>query len=354
MDIDSFNCCKLDVYSVVFVESPLQALNACEYILYKSISTDIVFIINLSTLDPDINERNLKQIVNTIQFFGFKYYDVTNIMSYRKSLFHNRSLVKKLLRELRQRASQAIIGEYRSKLAHTLTSVIDNVVYVDDGSATLRMDRIRDSSIKLSERFYRFIYELLYFPFRLISYKPATFFSVYQIKTKLLPDDKLIANHYLSLKQQIAHLNVCKAIYVIGQPLQFAGVVKDDIALTFQMLQSVANEKKCAFEKIKYITHRREPSSKIDAIRNFGCEVISLECPFELYPLLYQQRIQNLCGFYSTLFETMPAIYADVYIDSYEIPEHLLSDEQRPFVKSVYASYRAASKANITVRTLPI
>lgn len=329
---------------VAYIESPLQAFNLLEYLSYENISLDIL-IVNKNSL---VSERNYEQICFVLKFIKSKDIRLIDIKPSRKDLFSVRALVREIITPSSELMT-LISGEYRSMIFWFIVEKFKNrnVVIVDDGTATLRLQRthrplkknILDKVLKFFGGGERYL-------------EPITFFSVYDIRKKISKKDSLIQHNYPAFKKRLSLLSECDdVVYIIGAPLLEAKVIMgDDIELTIKMIKKV--NIKHHSKRLVYIPHRREREEKINEISKV-VTVRRLDYPFELLPLVENINIKHIAGFYSSLFDNMVAIYGkELGIECFYLPNDIIATDWKHFVDSIYANYKSYTDASFNYDVL--
>ncbi|OOF01927.1 hypothetical protein, partial [Salinivibrio sp. MA607] len=241
--------------NLFFIESPLQALNAIEFVSCKDNKQGKDLFIILS--DGTMSETNLAQIEFVLNFFGYDDKVIFNINGGVKSLFLHREQVRMLAKRYsKYNIEYCVIGEYRSLASRVLINKIKpkKVVTVDDGTATLRIERSKKPSVKI-----RLITTLCKFGlgFDITLKQGVHFFSVYDISNKLTKGDCLHTNRYSFLKSKLYDYPKSNKHFIIGSPLKEAGVVKEDIILTIKKIDKIVSLTKSKKSDLVYIAHRR-------------------------------------------------------------------------------------------------
>ncbi|KQH83646.1 hypothetical protein AMR76_21800 [Vibrio furnissii] len=320
-----------------FVESPLQALNVVEYLNRNGDnSEECRFIIFSNSLLSDIN---LKQIEFVLNEFNYKDRVVVDVNSGLKDLIKKRKKLKTLSKILSQNScQQCIIGEYRSLSSVAFVNKInpDKVVVVDDGNASLRIDR-QSSKYSIIGTVKEII--ALFFNLKIKRLNKVEFFSVYDIESSLSKEDSYIKNNYNFISSRLSCYPKSEKEFIIGSPLQSARVVDNDLPLSLNLIDRVIEVSGSSKDNLVYISHRREQKNKLEAIEKYGVRVLSLSYPFEIYAMVNKEHASKIHGFYSSLFINMLNFNENVNITSYEIDLKDVNSSYREFVSKVYKSY---------------
>jgi hypothetical protein len=324
--------------NLAIVESPLQALNIIEYFNTAKNKNKKCTVVIFS--NSCVSDANLKQIEFVLDFFSFNERLVLDINAGLKGLISSRRKIKALAKKLSATSVEScVLGEYRSLAARALVNTLqpNEVVVVDDGNATLRINR-RLASTSISEKL-RFLLASL-FTLNIKASKEITFFSVYDIRLKLSKRDKFISNNYHSLKKKMNEYPDSPKEFIIGSPLKAAGVVDNDNELTLALINSIVENAKVSKKDLIYISHRRESSEKLTLISDYGVEVVSLSYPFELYTLVNNVNVVKIHGFYSSLFFNLLKLNDRISVCSYRFSLSLVRPQFKVFVENVYKTYR--------------
>lgn len=314
---------------LAYIESPLQAFNLMEYAGRYQIIIDTV-IINKKSI---VSKKNHIQILSVIKNIKINKIIEIDLEAGKKNIFKIQCLINSFLPRTNE-PYVLICGEYRSMIFWYICGRFSkrNIIMVDDGTATLRINR-KSRSYK---KFFRdFIYKMLGFVdgFR----EPVVFFSVYEISRVISKKDILIPHEYNYFKHKMESFHLSdNVVYVIGSPFLEAGVVNgDDIITTVDMLTRLKKK----YQEVIYIAHRRERDEKLLAIREH-VPVESLDYPFELLPLVLQKKINAIAGFYSSLFDNMHIICGDTLdIECFYLPQDSINPSWRSFVSDIYTNY---------------
>ncbi|MGH6883815.1 MAG: hypothetical protein ACREFM_23040, partial [Hypericibacter sp.] len=245
-----------------------------------------------------------------------------------------------------------VAGEYRSLFFWSLVARFagrqPRVTIIDDGTASLRIDR-SSSAAPPSARERSKALAAAMFGLSIGKDLPIEFFSVYDLRKKLGRHDTFVSNTYERCKANMASLpSDDSTVYIIGSPILEAGVITgDDIGLTKAMIAAIRHEMPA--HKIVYVPHRRERQEKLHSVQTL-VEVRSLGYPFEAFSAMEKKNVRFVAGFYSSVFDNLIAIYGSgVQITSYTLPAHLVSNEWKDFVDSVYKNYQRHQSGNFQI-----
>jgi len=217
---------------VAFIFSPLQALNLVEYCERFNRQVDVVVVGGVSALEPG-SRKQIDAVLALAKPREILYHEwtlrATRPIGARRAVA---SAAAKLRAHLTAGPREFVVGEYRSGFSwavlHGLKVLPRCIVVVDDGAATVRIDR-RNSFLK-SQRVRRQKLKALTFLAMgirgAVSSSGLTFFTTYRIDDYLADNDTIVYNDYRTLAAELRTLPPDDAtVYVIGTPLLEAGVV---------------------------------------------------------------------------------------------------------------------------------
>lgn len=328
---------------IAYIESPLQAFNLIEYLDVNNLVLDLL-IINKRTKNSPFNHSQIVYLVNMVKYHSIMTIDVEGQLN--KVIDIRRELIGVNCLASRDEMVTLIAGEYRARVFWMLANKFPrrDVVLLDDGTATLRIQR--SDNLSMRSMLKSAMLKLLGMVNN--EREKITFFTVYDIENKVSKNDCVIRHNYQNYKAKLQDLPQGEnKVFIIGSPLYEAGVtIVDDVELTMKMIRSL----KCNNEMTKfiYIPHRRERDEKLSALEG-EVEVCRLGYPFEVYPLVTGENILSIAGFYSSLYDNLVKIYDDrIKVTSFVLDHDVLSPEWIDFVASVYKNYECYKDADIT------
>ena len=337
----SYKSRELLVKIIAYIESPLQALNAIEYVNRFGSHADSVFL-----LRKGVEEKNYKQIIGVLELFDYQNTRVIDLEGTFTSLYKGKNAVLEVLKEfLGDKSLIFVLGEYRSLPGRFIANYLPfkEVVIVDDGNATFEINRTK-FEFDLNSLIKNFL-----FSFKGIKTSlnhPLTFFTIYNLESRLNIEDKVICNDYSYCKSLLLGEKPDNRVFIIGSPLRMARVVDDDISLTIKLIEK-CKKRFLNFELI-YFAHRREEQEKLDEIKKTGVSVVQFEYPLELYPFVCGSVPKHIVGFVSSLFDNIPLIFGGgTKITSFVIPRRLISLEQKNIYKEIYCDYMASENIDV-------
>lgn len=334
-----------DVHVVAVVSSPLQALNLVEYCWRFDRVVDLVVVgCETAALEP-ASRLQIDSVLGLISphavIFRNWHIRLSEPFGAKKTVAAEADAIRALVNGVDY---EFVVGEYRSAFCwavlHRLGSLASTVVVVDDGTATLRMDRRR--SLRSSKVRRQMLKSLVHLAIGIPGVIPSsgiTFFSAYPLDARIADGDVVVPNDYRSLRQKLSCLPVDEEhVFVIGGPyLENGEVDAGDVELALDLARFAAEH---TGKEVIYVAHRRERAEKLDDLRR-TIKVVTPTVPFELYPLVHGKRTQVLVGYYSSLFVTAAKLYgSSIQIIALQIPRSRINASVLPFVDTVYQYYR--------------
>jgi hypothetical protein len=306
---------------VAHLSAPIQALNLVEYV--KATGT----VVDLAIIGDPATETTVPQILRILdellpglpvhvrQRTGFGWADGAH---WDATFTEMLTVFERLGRPV----GTFVIGEWRARMLWQLANHLglrgDQLVVLDEGTATLYIDRTPDSewerellvpqpNLKVSDRMPRGI----------------TFFTAYDDVVRAAGDDTVIPNRYPTLSEEFRRLPVHEdEVIVIGSPFFEANVVlAGDVELTLDLLDQVRRDYPGA--RLAYSPHRRERAEKLDALREH-VDVLTVDLPFEFVPVQLGYRPAAFAGFTSSLMGNLADLIPD---DRSEVRVYLLPAE---------------------------
>ncbi len=344
---------------VAFVFSPLQALNLIEYSRRFTRPVDLVVVGAASEIEP-ASRIQIEAVLSMEPPRQVIYCEWPRSWGRKPIRVHKeiRSGVTEVLAHLQPRPYEFVVGEYRSAFSwavlHRLKDLVRSVTVLDDGTATLRIDR-RRSLWRSSKRWREKLKSLILLGLGIRGIFPPdslTFFTTYSLDTRLTDDDVVLRNDYRALRAELQDLPPDKdSVYVIGSPYQEKGVVDDgDVEMALELARFAAES---TGRDVVYMAHRSERAEKLDALRE-KVTVVLPDVPFEIYAQAVGKRPQRIVGYTSSLFVTAAELLGEsVDIVALEIPRDRVNDSWLSFVDDIYRYYRDELGSAIRVVKLP-
>ena len=300
--------------SLLFIESPIQLINAYEAINKYSIKKYKI-IVRFSKVIQ--NDEQIQYVIDKLKIQNIKYITIginnRNIKDYLQLFYY------KYLYKVPQDIDKIFIGNYDSGFLNLIIKKVtkDKIVLLDDGAKTI------DIQAKFTD---------------LNNYN---LFTMYDFKA--YKNQEIIKNDFINLQTNLQQLKINQEqILFLGLKLSEIGIVTQEyyvelinkIALFYQGKQII------------YISHRGETKTKLDKLKNIkNLEVIQLDYPVELYGLYNEEIPYKVSSFYSTALLTMKNIYgieAESFMFDYN------NSKYKDSIDNVYDYY----KENIYIRDL--
>lgn len=279
------------------VESPLQAMNAIEFISSQKITSFEIFVIRTK------NSRSFYWSLDIIRKFNLNDYLVSvdwepskidNILTALPKLY---SLKRKL------KCKMLVLGDYKSTNLRFLASKLnyDDLVLLDDGTATINFVNHK-SNITDGKSYLKEWLLVNVFGVKRIHDLHPTLFTIYDN----LNYHKIIRCNYTTLK--IRHQKIDKnKIFVIGSDFVERGTLNLEYYL--QAMKTISDSSRN--RSIIYIPHRREAVEKQKEISNrFGWKIYELDTIIEIF-LLYMDVLPfRIVGISSSALPNIQRIFA--------------------------------------------
>lgn len=333
---------------VAFIFSPLQALNLIEYSQRFGRPVDVVVVGGVSALEPTsrtqietvLSAANPREII-------YRQWGLSpgRPVGARRAVA---SAAASLRARLLPGPYEFVVGEYRGAFSwavlRRLGELVRAVIVVDDGTATLRIDR-RHSVLRSKKVFLQKCKKLVFLTMGVRGAVPGpglTFFTTYAIDDRVASNDRVVHNDYRMLSGELRRLPPDnESVYVIGgSPHLHEGEIDAEnveLALALDLIRFAA-----AFtgKNVVYIAHRREQADKLDALR-MEVTIVQPSVPFEVYPRVVEKRPRWIVGYYSSLFVTAAKLFGDsVEITALQIPLDRIDSSWHPFIDEIYDYYR--------------
>lgn len=265
----------------LFVESPLQLLNAYEAVNYFKLSS-YRMIIRLSG-----KKNNDNQLLHLMDILQIKEFEIISINAKDKNFID----LSKMCFCIFKYACSSLISEriFLGNLGAGFFSILlkiykkNKVILLDDGSKTLSIQR----------------------SFSNVNY--YNLFSLYSLKA--IDNQRIYKNTYLMTLGMLNELDRKtdeKSILFLGAKIAEIGMVKEEYYLSLMKEISIYYS---SFNII-YIPHREESSIKLELISQYpNIKVKKIDYPVELYGLYENIIPVKVASFFSTALITMMSIY---------------------------------------------
>ena len=263
---------------VALIGSPYQALSFLEYVADTKTTSGIVFVnqireptIVLPTFHTLARLRGFTFRLRPRGGFGAPGRDTGQIAA-------------QLAEIVRAEAPDAVvvIGDYREtlgwRLARDLDRSGDQVVVIDDGVATVAIDRTSGGVVPLEWTESAEAGGFLPLP-------EVTFFTAFAASLRAAPGDVIVTNQWMRLRSQYRGLRRSKSLtLVIGQGFSRVGLIDPEPELLLARdLVAKARDLHPGTTPL-YVAHRGESVEKLREVANF-CDVVRFDLPIELVPV---------------------------------------------------------------------
>ncbi len=290
--------------TLLFVESPLQLLNALEAINHFNL-TNYKIVVRLS--NKKINDKQLIYLVSRFELNNIEYIFIR--AENKKPLDYIKLLITKL-RYFLIKVDKVFIGNYESGFFKLIMNQFSNkkMILLDDGAKSIFIQK------KFSDN--NFI----------------NMFSIYNLKP--YNKQEIFQNEYTFIKDKLEHKSIDKdTILFFGMKLSEYNIIEEAyyIKLINQISQRYNNK------QIIYITHRGENKDKLDKISKIKNIIIKdLNYPVELYGLYEESIPHKVSSFYSTALYAMQKIY-NIEVESFQFDYQ--ESEYKNQIDEVYEYY---------------
>lgn len=324
--------------SLFIVESPFQLISAIEAKSNFCIS-DSLLVIRYS-LDKK-NNIQLKKLVGLV-----KWKAVIEVESTFSIFDSNIKLLYLLLKLKSCDYDHVFIGEYRSWVHRSFFCNLESSGYylLDDGAASLSIFKEYVIGDKIFEYGAKFD-ALLLFLCKVkkiethcdVSFK---FFSSFDI-----PIEYAVKNNFQFIKEKMMNPNILdNTTYFFGAPLAELGILS--IETEMSLIKSISDSYMEKNRSFIYISHRRESDKKLNKIKSvLDIEIFEFEFPAEIELVFRNEKPESIASFYSTVLQTLPAIYSFKAVTAYKIPLHEINLK---FQKSISGVYQEYDNSNVT------
>jgi hypothetical protein len=300
--------------ALVFIESPLQLLNAVEAIKFFKVK-EYEIIIRLSG-----NIKSDKQIINVVDSLNLesKYIKFITINSRNHSIKDILKIVFYRFRYFFVNVQYVFVGNFESGFFKQVIKQfsLNSIVYLDDGAKALNYQPVLEtgrvhffSTFNLSET------ALIHTTYNNYSF----------LKTRLTIESlKCLENKIVFLGQKLVELDILTE--------------KEYVNYVYEMAERFKGS------EIEYIPHRGETSAKLERINRIpNVSVHELDYPVELYGLYNSELPGKIISFYSTAIYTMSLMYG---ISAYAIRFNYNDSEYKDAIDMVYSSYEKNNRIN--------
>lgn len=323
------------------IGSPYQALGLLEYVRENRIDRGTVVLpvqSDLTMMRPTMN------VLMHLRGFTF---DLRRSTGFRKPGQNTGAVAAKIadLGRERDTTDTVVIGDYRDTAAWRVASILEkagpDVVVLDDGAATLAIDRAEGGYAPLepSEEAVR------------DGFMPApavTFFTSMPEALRAGPDDTVIANDWTWLRARYRELpRSTSLVLLIGQAFSHAGLMDEATELEVARRLVAAARDLHPGSRPLYVAHRAESVDKLRAISEL-CDVARFDIPLELVPVEAGLLPAGVVAHYSTAMTSLATLAPpEVVVHAQRIPADRLASRAE-YVVDVYRRLESGWAGRIT------
>lgn len=333
--------------NIIIFTSPLQLINAIEYVHYKKLDINEVDFISYQPLNSYKSNFTILDNLSNLYNLNIHHFRINSrfklIYEFKKFFLLNRLIKKYASFQI----PYLIIGEFRSVFMLSLLKLNPlKTVVVDDGNVAIdlinsyRNDHNFNFKLR-SNAVYNLIYLKFYnFYFGINKYKKLiNFYTAYfedsSITTK---------NNYNFIKSKTSNLKILGEAYVIGSKYSEYNILDFDSEIKFYY-SLVDKLKNITDSKIVYVAHRDDSSRKLRELGNIFCEIKRFDLPIELVPIIKNEMpVMYISSFSSSLF-TIKSLYnsrANIYYS--KLPKKEIN---KSFYDEIYEIYSKLDDFNI-------
>ncbi len=266
--------------SLLFVESPLQLLNAYEAVSYFSLESH-TYVVRLSK-----NEASDRQIMNLLKLLKIdeSHIEYVYIRTSKRTLYDYMQLFFNRYKYiLVKNIDKVFIGNYESGFLNMIMKQFskNSIILLDDGAKTLSIQS------------------------KFTDTKNYNLFTMY--KMEALQNQNIFINTYKKVLTDKKELSIkMDEILFLGTKLSEVGIITEEYYIN--LIQNICNY--YTDKDIVYIVHRGESQEKLNIIqKNKNITIKQLDYPIELYGLYEEEIPFKVSSFYSTAIFTMNKIY---------------------------------------------
>lgn len=327
---------------VALIGSPYQALSFLEYVQHANATSGIVFVNQIR--EPGI----VLPVFHTLgHLHGFTY-RLRSRGGFGAPAANTAHVAAEIAAIARAEAPDAVvvIGDYREtvgwRLARDLDRAPDEVVVLDDGVATMSVDRVDGGVAPLGWSAEAESGGFLPLP-------AVTFFTAFGKSLRAAPGDVVLDNNWDYLKSIYGKLRRSQSLtLVIGQGYGRAGLIDPEPELSLALdLVERARDLHLGTSPL-YVAHRGESIEKLKAIAE-SCDVVRFDVPIELVPVDTGWLPAGIVGFNSTALTSFAEVVpTGLPIHAIRVPVeqfHL----RREHIAEVYHRFETDYADSITV-----
>lgn len=318
--------------SVIIVDSPFQLLCGVELIKLKKLNEKgKVHLIGVNNKSVE----NMNQIKNLYKHFSNEFdsfkeiriknkYGILNFYYY----LHIYSTIIQSVKELK--INTIILGDFANGYFRNIANKFDDkrIILLDDGFGTLQIFNIDSWGLHDRKETFK---RVLSFGSYNSKKKYVELFTVFE---GIVNYKYTINNSFFFLRESMTNINKSDDSYIIGMPVVEDGILDKTIYMCYleKIIESLENE------KIIYIPHRREDDLKLNEIsEKYGCKIVKLGMPIELFFCINKTIPKNIISFFSTsLYNLNKLLGTTTNITSIKInPSHIL--KRNTSIENVYS-----------------
>jgi len=291
--------------SLVFIESPLQLLNAYEAIEKFSIKKYEI-VVRLSNIPQ--NDEHIQYVIDKLNIQNINYITIgienRNFIDYLQLFYY------KYIYEISKDIDKIFIGNYNSGFLNLIIQKTEKekIILLDDGAKTIDIQK------------------------KFTDLDNYNLFTMYDFKAN--KNQEIVKNNFLRLQNNLQKLKINQEqILFLGLKLSEIEIVTEKYYIE-QIIKITSFYKD---KKIVYISHRGEDKAKLEKLQNIqNLEVLQLDYPVELYGLYNEEIPYQVASFYSTALLTMKNIYG---IEAEGFMFNFKESEYKKLIQNVYDYY---------------
>ncbi|MBN8708496.1 MAG: hypothetical protein J0I10_03905 [Verrucomicrobia bacterium] len=342
--------------SLYMVFSPFQMLNAIEARHSLQSKNDECHLVYCRAIS-DRNAEQIRAMIEETDWASVFYDDSPEERSlYRKRFSGVMGYASKL-----GPFDRMVVGHFGWDLGRHVSHALQprEVVVLDDGTAGHRIYNYRFSDVipsggqkrasRVASLFSRYV-KRIGWGMRTNPYRSVTFFSIYQHRIHAC--DQVIPNRFDYLRSQVkGEVEPGLVAFLGGCQVELGILSADYYRHALEVIR-----RHYPVGKLLYFPHRRESTEKLESLaKQLDFAVVQIDVPFEMHLIGSDILPEEIVTLYSTAIDSCGALLEgkDVRLTAFELdPDRINGDEQRHFIQSVYAYYRAHGRENTSV--LPI
>jgi len=292
--------------SLLFIESPLQLLNAYEAVKKYSI-IEYEIIVRLSKVVQ--NDEQIKYVIDKLNIQNIKY--ITIGIKNRNFLDYLQLFYYKYIYKVSNDIDKIFIGNYDSGFLNLIMKKTEKekIILLDDGAKTIDIQK------------------------KFTDIKNYNLFTMYDFQA--YKNQEIVKNDFTRLQTNLQQLKINQEqILFLGLKLSEIGIVTQEYYIE-QIIRIASFYKD---KKLVYISHRGETKIKLNKLKTIkNLEIIQLNYPVELYGLYNDDIPYKVASFYSTALLTMKNIY-NLKVESFMFDYQ--DSEYKEIIENVYDYYK--------------